>query len=143
MITLIRRWYILLALIVWLIGVAALRAFSDSSFHGNTLLFWIMLLVPVIVPAVLLATRGFRPTTTIKVFVCLYAFVLIPTGLFMLYDDVLDNVHDGWHSHHWENIWFWFQLALEGGLLASPVVFGFSAVVAHVNNLFATNSETD
>ncbi len=141
--TLVRKWYVLLALTWWLVANAALLAFLDSSLHKNTLLFWILLLTPVIVPAVLLATRGFRPTTTLKVFVCLYALVLIPTGLYMFYDDMLDNMHDGWHYHHWGNIGFWFQLALEGGLLASPVVYGFSGVVASVNNTFAADSEAD
>jgi len=73
----------------------------------------------------------------------MYAVVLIPTGLFMCYGDVMDNLHDGGHNHHWENTWFWFQVALEGGLVASPFVFGLSAVVTYVNNLFAEKLGTD
>jgi len=142
MITLIRKWYILLALIFWLVGVAILLAVAGSSFRAGSLLSWILMLVPVIVPAVLLATRGFRDTAPFRVFVCLYAVVLIPTGLFMFCGDVIDNMHNGWHHRHWENTWFWFQLALEGGLLASPVVYGFSFVVALVNNLFAAKSDS-
>jgi hypothetical protein len=143
MIAFFRRWYIAVALVWWLCGLAVFLAVARSSFRPGTLLSWVLMLIPVIVPAVLLASRGFRHTSTVRVFVSLYAVVLVPTGLFMLYGDVVDNVHDGWANHHWLNTWVWFQLALEGGLLASPFVFGFSAVVAYVNNLFVKDSEAD
>jgi hypothetical protein len=144
MIPFLRRWYVVVALIWWLCSLAAFWALvSSPSFHAGPSLFLIVILVPWIVPAVLLATRGFRHTTTARVFVSIYAVILIPTGLFVCFTDVMESLNRGWADRHWTNTWIWFQLALEGGLLASPFVFGFSAVVAYVNNLFAKDSGAD
>lgn len=131
MISFLRKWYIIIAVVWWLCSVVAFYAFARTTSH---LLNWILILNPVVVPTILLATRGFRQTTWIRVFVCTYAVALIPIGLFMFYGDVLNNAHNGWQDD-WLNTWIWFQLVVEGVGLTSPFVIGFSVVVTCVNNL--------
>jgi hypothetical protein len=138
MIPFLRKWYIIVALMWWLCGVAAIFAFGRV---GN-LLSWVLILNPVIVPAILLATRGFRQTTPVRVFVSTYAVALIPIGLVLFYADVVDNIHNGWRDG-WLNTRVWFGLVFTALCLASPFVIGFSFVVAYVNNLFAEHSDTE
>ena len=139
MIQFLRRWYVLVA-VVWLLGgIAAMWFFAMSEAKNHPQLFWPILLATFIVPATLLASCGLKETTIAKVAVSLYAVVFVPTGLFALCADAMENALQGWLKPHWSNTWFWFQLMLEGGFLAAPVVLAISAGIAFGVNLFAAS----
>ena len=138
MIQFLRRWYVVVALVWFLGGIAAINTFARSSWSKSyPYLFLTSIFVTLAVPAVLMASRGMKETTTGKVFASFYAVVLVPTGLLALYADVTDNISQGWVNRSWINTWVWFQLMLEGGFLVAPVVLFFSFIFAFVVNLFA------
>jgi hypothetical protein len=138
MIRFLRKWYALAA-VVWFLGVLAamiLFPWKATTFHPA--LFWAGLLAMIIVPATLLASRGLNETTTTKVLGSIYACIAVPTGLFALYADAVNNTLQGWVNSHWLNTWVWFQLILEGGFLAAPVILIISFATAILVNWLAT-----
>lgn len=139
MISFLRRRYVIVALTWWICSVAAIFVLGRV---GNSLSL-ILTLNPVIVPAILLATRGFRQTTPVRVFLYTYAVALVPIGVFLFYGDVMDNAAHGWTNRHWTNTWVWFQLVFGGVLLTLPFVIGFSFIVAYINNLFMRDVDAE
>jgi hypothetical protein len=141
MIAFLRRWYIAVALVWWLCGLAVFLAVARSPFRPGSLLFWVLMLIPVIVPAVLLASRGFRHTTTLRVFVSIYAVVLIPAGLLAFAADVHD--HARFPNVGWTNVNWWLAIGLEGGFLAAPVVLVSAFILCFFINLVAADEADD
>jgi hypothetical protein len=108
MLSFIRKWFILLALLIWSLTILTARIADKSNI--DPILELILLTIPSIVAAVLLATRGLRETTTLRVTLSIYAIFLIPSGLLMWASDVTDNINNPGSPHDWTNTKFWFNL---------------------------------
>ena len=144
MIAFLRRWYIAVALVWWLCGAAAFVAVLEvgrSSSSPGVFLFWTLLFITEIVPAALLASRGFQRTTTGKVFASIYAVALVPMMLFAIIVDAYDHIrfpHESWASTSW-----FLGIGLEGGFLIAPAILFISFIVSFLINLFAEYEPDD
>ena len=116
-----------------LVGALALTWFMPAP-RNNPYLWLMIVLVPFLFVAVLLATRGFRETTILRVALSIYAVFLVPTGLFMCGTDVVDNMNEHWKNSQWSNTNFWLGFGLELSFILSPVVFGFAALFTYFYN---------
>ena len=147
MILFLRRWYIAVAIVWWLCGVAAyLLALHFYSYHLSVYLFWTLIPITVLIPAALLASRGFQRTTTGKMFLSIYAVVLIPMLIFAVTSVIGDEVrlpHENWTTELLRAIGLCLVLALEGGFIIAPVVLVVSFIVSALINLFSPYEAED
>ena len=122
MLAFLRKWYILAVLLCWSGAVGIVWVMPPFDAHPC---FGSPDADPVSFRRDLLATGGFQETTP-RMAISIYLVFLVPTGLYMCSADLIDNRNNGWANEEWMNTKVWLSIALEGGLVLSPVVLGFS-----------------